>query len=128
MGAREINWTETNLQCALGIMLDRGILYDEGLIRSGVEKEYTKNHMIGYALYLHVRGGLFDDKQKTVLELEKYFKAMTKSALRELINARLRKYIRVHTVLKGARERDGVKVSVSKKQPVRKVVQSEKLP
>tara|TARA_B110000483_G_scaffold229858_1_gene294385 strand:+ start:950 stop:1333 length:384 start_codon:yes stop_codon:yes gene_type:complete len=125
---REVDWNETNLQCALGMMLDKGLLYDEGLVRTGEEKRYTKNLLIGYVLYLHVRGGLFDDKQKTLVELQKYFKSMTKSALRELINSRLRKYVRVYTEVKGARKKDGVEVSVRKKQHMRKVVKGDKLP
>jgi hypothetical protein len=102
--------------------LDKGILYDEGLVQAGKEKLYTKNNLVGYVLYLHVRGGLFDDKEKTLVQLEKYFKAMSKSKLRELVNARLRKFVRTNVFLKGARAKDGVEVSVSKKQPMRKVV------
>lgn len=125
MSKKEINWTVSSLQCALGIMLDRGVLYDEGLIRARRDDDYTKNEMVGYALYLQSRGGLFDDKKLTLTDLEKHLKKMTKSNIRELVNARLRKYVRVHTVVKGAREKEGVKVSVTKKQPVRKVVKSE---
>lgn len=121
----KINWTVSNLQCALGIMLDRMLLYDEGLIRARREQDYTKNEIVGYALYLQSRAGLFDDKKLLLIDLEKYLMKMTKSNLRELVNARLRKNVRVHTVVKGAREKDGVKVSVSKKQPMRKVVKSE---
>lgn len=128
MVKREVDWNETNLQCALGIMLDKGLLYDEGLVRTGEEKRYTKNDLIGYVLYLHVRGGLLDDKQKTLVELQKYFRSMTKSALRELINSRLRKYVRVHTEVKGVRKKEGVEVSVRKKHHVRKVVKGEELP
>jgi hypothetical protein len=122
MTERDIDWNNNNLQCALGIMLDKGILYDEGLVQAGKEKLYTKNNLVGYVLYLHVRGGLFDDKEKTLVQLEKYFKAMSKSKLRELVNARLRKFVRTNVFLKGARAKDGVEVSVSKKQPMRKVV------
>lgn len=128
MVQQDIDWNDNNLQCALGIMLDKGVLYDEGLVQAGKETLYTKNQLVGYILYLHVRGGLFNDKEKTLVQLEKYLKAMSKPKLRELINARLRKFVRTNVILKGAREKDGVEISVRKKQPMRKVVKGEKLP
>lgn len=124
--SKQIKWKESNLQCALGMMLDRNLLYDEGLIVPNREKDYTKNDLIGYALYLHVRGGLFKDQEMTMKELDILFNKHTKGKLRLLINTAIRKYVRVHIVVKGTKDKDAVKVSVSKKQPVRKVVQSEK--
>jgi hypothetical protein len=124
--SKQIKWTESNLQCALGMMLDRNLLHDEGLIIPNREKDYTKNDLIGYALYLHVRGGLFNEQQMTMKELDVLFNKQTKGKLRQLINTAMRKYVRVHTVVKGTKEKDAVEVSVSKKQPVRKVVQSKK--
>ena len=124
--SKQIKWTESNLQCALGMMLDRNLLQDEGLITPNREKDYTKNDLIGYALYLHVRGGLFNEQQMSLKELDGFLNKHTKGKLRQLINTSIRKYVRVHTVVKGTKEKDAVEVSVSKKQPVRKVVQSKK--
>lgn len=124
--SKQIKWTESNLQCALGMMLDRNLLHEEGLVTPNREKDYTKNDLIGYALYLHVRGGLFDEQKMTMKELEASLSKRTKGSLRQLINTAIRKHVRVHTVVKGTKDREGVEVSVSKKQPVRKVVQSKK--
>lgn len=124
--SKQIKWTESNLQCALGMMLDRNLLHDEGLISPNREKDYTKNDLVGYALYLHVRGGLFNEQQMTMKELDTFLNKHTKGKLRQLINTAIHKYVRVHTTVKGTKDKDGVEVSVSKKKPVRKVVQSKK--
>ena len=84
------DWTEQNLECALGLMLDRNYVRGAGEVRKDKEKHYTKSDLVGYALYLHTRGDLYADKRMSFDALRTHLMGLTKGGLREDINRRLR--------------------------------------
>lgn len=84
------DWTEENLECALGLMLDRNHVRGAGEVRKEREKYYTKSELVGYALYLHTRGNLYADKEMDFDALRTHLMSFAKGRLREDINRRLR--------------------------------------
>jgi hypothetical protein len=112
-------WSESALQCALGTMLDKDLLEANGRVRRNTESMFTKRVIVGYALYLHVRGRLFDDKQMTLDRLERHLMRATKTDVVSMINARLGTHIRTRTTVRGTRSPQLVEVSVRKQQSMR---------
>lgn len=105
-------WNEGNLECALGTMLDRNLLRGEGFVKPDKDKQYTKDDLVGYALYLHVRGGVFTDKELSFDNLRGYLNRQTKSDLREMINTRLRPITHKRVRVRGTKNAEAVSVDV----------------
>ena len=104
------DWTEQNLECALGLMLDRNHVRGAGEVRKDKEKHYTKSELVGYALYLHTRGDVYADKRMGFDALRAHLMSFTKADLREDINRRLRF---PKTVTQVRLERNGRRTTVS---------------
>lgn len=100
------------LICAFGLMLDKNLLYGPGLINDKRVGVVSKEDLVNYAIYLHTRGGIYDDLKLTLEKLRVRLQRMTKGKLVTSINARLTSKPRAHTVVEGVNKKDGSKVSV----------------
>lgn len=100
------------LVCALGLMLDKNMLYGPGLIREKQMGLVAKEDLVNYAIYLHTRGGLYDDLKLTLEALRPRLRRFTKGRLIASINERMVAKPRAHTKVKGLDKRDAAKVGV----------------
>ena len=104
-------WNSDALHCALGRMLDLRVLVGPGLIDESKVSRVSKRDLIGYALYLHTRGGLLEDLRDTYDELNLHLKKLSKNVLVKTVNERLMKKTRAHLQVHGAK-RDKIRVEM----------------
>lgn len=110
------------LICAFGLMLDKNLLYGPGLINEKRIGVVSKEDLVNYAIYLHTRGGIYDDLKLTLEQLRVRLQRMTKGRLVSSINARLISKPRAHTAVKGVNKKDGSNVSVKLEHMKQKLI------